>query len=159
MVVLSKKLFAVEIQTLVYFLCVLPEDSCTNTVKFLQLPLWQMAIYISSNGLFIPHCLLLSKSNNNTFIFFFALCNYQKSPTFICAVISLQYDSQYFNMTYLFSLEVMMFNAPLTFVIQDGDESSPISTSSEIVKIPDPQMCMVSPYNAIYITVLMFRFS
>ncbi|NXH11844.1 PK3C3 kinase, partial [Bucco capensis] len=30
----------------------------------------------------------------------------------------------------------------LTFVVQDGDESSPILTSSEIVKIPDPQMSM-----------------
>ena len=29
-------------------------------------------------------------------------------------------------------------------VIQDGDESSPILTSFEIVKVPDPQMSMVS---------------
>ena len=29
-------------------------------------------------------------------------------------------------------------------MIQDGDESSPILTSFEIVKVPDPQMSMVS---------------
>lgn len=29
-------------------------------------------------------------------------------------------------------------------VTQDGDESSPILTSFEIVKVPDPQMSMVS---------------
>lgn len=27
---------------------------------------------------------------------------------------------------------------------QDADDSSPLPTSSDIVKVPDPQMCMVS---------------
>lgn len=34
--------------------------------------------------------------------------------------------------------------------IQDGDESSPILTSFEIVKVPDPQMSMVSYYPISY---------
>ena len=32
---------------------------------------------------------------------------------------------------------------PSPILMQDGDEASPVLTSCDIVKVPDPQMCMV----------------
>lgn len=39
-------------------------------------------------------------------------------------------------------------NMLLPLCPQDGDETTPLLTSSDIVKVPDPQMCMVSQENS-----------
>lgn len=47
-------------------------------------------------------------------------------------------------MTFLYLLLVKFQWFYASLFLQDADESSPLPTSSDIVKVPDPQMCMVS---------------
>lgn len=60
--------------------------------------------------------------------------------------IELKYIGAYILMYYSYHLVkfCLFFFSTYYTVIQDGDESSPILTSFEIVKVPDPQMSMVS---------------
>jgi hypothetical protein len=48
---------------------------------------------------------------------------------------------------------------PSPVLMQDGDEASPVLTSCDIVKVPDPQMCMVRTHSHQTHNVRYFKWS